>query len=346
LYFHTARISAQPDGDDPPVESATDRCLTDRKTCIEQRLELRSPNVNTAFYTDDVALIPYIYTLAFSNIINISMKQLLLTFLLCGALTSFSQQYVTIPDIGYYTDSSSRKEHYTTSQCKLDLYYPKDKKGFATIIWFHGGGITGGRKEIPKELMDKGYAIAGVGYRLSPRVPAPSYINDAAAAVAWVFKNISQYGGSNKLIFVSGHSAGGYLGMMITLDKKYLAAYNIDANNIAGLIPFSGQTITHFTVRKEKGIPELQPTIDEYAPLYHIRKDAPPMLLITGDKEMELLGRYEENAYLNRMMKLTGNTTTRLLELQGFDHGAMAGPAFPLLLREVSNIVTTKTANQ
>ena len=39
---------------------------------------------------------------------------------------------------------------------------------------------------------------------------------------------------------------------MIGLDKKWLSAEGIDANKIAGLIPFSGQAITHFLVRKEK----------------------------------------------------------------------------------------------
>lgn len=241
-------------------------------------------------------------------------------------------------NIFYYPDSNLVKDPYIKSQCRLDFYYPTNVKNYATIVWFHGGGITGGNKEIPKELMDKGVAIIGVGYRLSPKAKAPAYIEDAAAAVAWAFKHIEQFGGSKKLIFVSGHSAGGYLGMMLTLDKQYLSKHGIDANGIAGLIPFSGQAITHFTVRHEQGITELQPTIHKYAPLYHIRADAPPMLLITGDREMELLGRYEENAYLNRMMKLAGNRTTRLFELQGFDHGGMAAPAFPLLLKEVAGL--------
>ena len=30
--------------------------------------------------------------------------------------------------------------------------------------------------------------------------------------------------------------------------------YNIDTNSIAGLIPFRGQAITHFTVRQEMDI--------------------------------------------------------------------------------------------
>jgi hypothetical protein len=126
--------------------------------------------------------------------------------------------------------------------------------------------------------------------------------------------------------------------MMIGLDKKYLNKYNIDADSIAGLIPFSGHAITHFTIRTERGIKGTQPVIDEYAPLYHVRSTAPPMLLITGDREKEMLGRYEENAYLWRMMKLAGHTKTRLYELDGFDHGGMAQPAFPLLLKEVATI--------
>lgn len=66
------------------------------------------------------------------------------------------------------------------------------------------------------------------------------------------------------------------------------------------------------------------------------------MLLITGDAEMELLGRYEENAYLLRMMKLAGHKRTRLYQLQGFDHGGMAAPAFPLLLKEVAAVIAEK----
>lgn len=260
---------------------------------------------------------------------------LLLIALLFAGVSSFGQQTERKDNIFYYPDSTSITDAYIKSQCRLDIYYPKNVKNFATIVWFHGGGITGGAKEIPKALLDQGVAIIGVGYRLSPKAKAPAYIEDAAAAIAWAFKHVAEYGGNKKLIFVSGHSAGGYLGTMVALDKHYLAKYNIDANDIAGMISFSGQAITHFTVRQELGIKDTQPTIDNYAPLYHVRADAPPMLLITGDRELEMLGRYEENAYLNRMMKLAGHKSTRLYELQGFDHGGMAVPAFPLLLKEV-----------
>ena len=268
------------------------------------------------------------------------MKKIFFVLFIVASFQTFAQQqYKTIKTIHYYDDAINKQDSYIDSQCVLDLYYPEGAKDFATIIWFHGGGFTGGHREIPEQLMNKGYAVVGVEYRLSPTVKAPAYIEDAAAATAWVFQHINEYGGSNKLIFLSGHSAGGYLDMMITLNKQYLNKYNIDANNVAALIPFSGQCITHFTVRQEHGIAATQPIIDSLAPLYFVRKDVPPMLLITGDRNLELYGRYEENAYLYRMMMLNGNTTTTLYELQGYDHGGMPAGAFPLLLKEVNKRV-------
>lgn len=267
------------------------------------------------------------------------MKKLVaLLFFANILIANAQQQYKTETNIHYYDEITYNFDPYIASQCTLDIYFPNNQKDFATIIWFHGGGLTKGEKEIPKALLNKGYAIVGVEYRMSPKVTAPSYIEDAAAAVSWVFKNIEKYGGNKKLIFVTGHSAGAYLGTIITMDKSYLGKYNIDPMAIAGLISFSGQAITHFTIRKEQGIKSTQPTIDKYAPIYFVRQETPPILLITGDREMELLGRYEENSYFLRMMKLNNNNEIRLYELQGFDHSGMVEPAFLLLLKEVERI--------
>lgn len=270
------------------------------------------------------------------------IKKTILLFIVAGIgffNTKEVTTYQTKENIGYYDESISDSDDYIKERCVLDLYYPEKEKGYATVVWFHGGGLTGGNKFIPESLKEKGVAVVAVNYRLNPKVEAPAYIEDAAAAVAWVFKNIESYGGDPSKIFVSGHSAGGYLASMVGLDKSWLKKHDIDANSIAGLIPFSGHTITHLTVRKEQNIPEKQPLIDEYAPLFHIRSDAPPLLLITGDRELEMLGRYEENAYLMRMMKVVGHKETTLYELDGFDHVGMAYPAFPLLLKEVKRIL-------
>lgn len=246
-----------------------------------------------------------------------------------------NQRYSFKENISYRTADEEKQYEYIAERCKLDIYYPANSKDFTTVVWFHGGGITGGNKHIPEKLKKQGIAVVAVNYRLSPGAKCPDYIEDAAAAVAWTFKNIEKYGGNPEKIVVSGHSAGGYLASMIGLDKKWLAKYNIDADEIAMLIPFSGHCITHMTIRKERGISDKQPIVDEFAPLFHVRADAPPLILITGDRELEMLGRYEENAYMMRMMKVAGHTKTKLYELDSFDHGGMASPAYEILLDEI-----------
>ena len=246
------------------------------------------------------------------------------------------RQYATESNLAYR--SGDDLTDYMKDRCRLDIYCPTDIKNYPTVVWFHGGALKHGEKFIPAELKQQGFAIVAVNYRLSPQVRAPAYIEDAAAAVAWTFDNIEKYGGSKKKIFVSGHSAGGYLASMVGLDKRWLGTHGIDADQIAGLIPYSGHTITHMTVRGERGIDEKQPIVDDLAPLFHVRNDSPPMLLITGDREKELLGRYEETAYFWRMMRLNGHPDVELIELEGFDHGQMLQPAHPLLIRFVQGI--------
>ncbi len=264
-----------------------------------------------------------------------SMVSILLIIQLTAINAQEKQEYILQENISYRASVEEKQDNYIAERCKLDIYYPENTKGFTTVVWFHGGGITSGSKHIPEKLMGKGISVVAVNYRLSPKVKCPVYIDDAAAAVAWTFKHIAEFGGDTGKIVVSGHSAGGYLSSMIGLDKSYLAKYDVDANKIAMLIPFSGHTITHFIIREESGIEGTQPIIDEFAPLYHVRKDAPPLILITGDREREMLGRYEENAYMMRMMKVVGHTKTKLYELDSFDHGGMYSPAQEVLLNEI-----------
>jgi acetyl esterase/lipase len=172
----------------------------------------------------------------------------------------------------------------------------------------------------------------GVGYRFSPKVSVSQIIDDAACAVAWVFANIERYGGSKSKIYLSGHSAGGYLVSMLGLDASRLNKYCYDANMLKGVIPFSGQAITHFEERRSRGIANTRPVIDSLSPLYHVRGDAAPFLMITGDRELEMLGRYEENAYMWRVFQLVKHPDATLYELDGYGHN-MCEPAYPLLQR-------------
>lgn len=262
------------------------------------------------------------------------MRKLTITLLSLIVCVTWAQNYKEVFDIPY----TNKTDAYAKERLKLDIHYDEEGKNLPVIVWFHGGGLTQGEKEMPKKLKDKGFVVVGVNYRLLPNVSIDKTLDDAAESLAWITKNIGKYGGDSKKIVVSGHSAGGYITLMLALDRKWLARYGVDANDMVGYVPFSGQAISHYSYRKMLGIDNLQPTIDEYAPLFWVRKDCPPMELIVGDRELELFGRYEENAYLWRMMKLIGNTTTNIYELDGHDHGGMVDPGFNILERFVRNI--------
>ncbi|MCS4229240.1 alpha/beta hydrolase [Sphingobacterium sp. BIGb0165] len=265
-----------------------------------------------------------------------SPKFLIVFFLLITSNRIFAQKYRTLADISYCKNTDT--DAYKKERCKLDLYIPTDRKDFSTIVWFHGGGLEGGNKFIPLELKEKGVAVVAVNYRLSPKEKAPGYIEDAAEAVAWAFAHIASYGGDPAKIYVSGHSAGGYLALMVGLDSSYLHKYGVDANRIKGLAPISGQTNTHYTIKKERGQSMIIPQIDQYAPITFARKDAPPIVLITGDARLELPARYEENAHLTAILKQVGHAKTSLYQLQGFDHGAVYAPGCLLLLNWIKEL--------
>ncbi|MBL7471232.1 alpha/beta hydrolase [Robertkochia sediminum] len=221
--------------------------------------------------------------------------------------------------------------------CKLDAFYPNDRSDLPVLVYFHGGGLKGGTKNIPEYFKEKEIIVFTVNYRLYPQVATREILDDAAKAVKWAFDHAEDYGGSTEKIFLSGHSAGGYITSMLGLDSTYLEKYDLHPDMIAGLIPLSGHTITHMTVREEMGIPETRPVVDAMAPLYHVKKETPPYIMITGDRELELLGRYEENAYMLRMMKLVGNTNSELFELQGYGHD-MVYPAAPIVVKKIKEI--------
>ncbi len=231
----------------------------------------------------------------------------------------------------YLPQDGRPADAYAAEMCRLDLYRPEAVKGFPTVVYYHGGGLTGGKRSIPKELTGRGWAVVGVGYRLHPQVQHPVYIEDAAAALAWTFQNIESFGGDPDKIFVTGISAGGYLTAMVSLDKSYLAKHGVDANRIAGLIPVTGQMITHQTVRKEQGVEpsKFRPTIDKYAPLYHVRPDTPPILCVTGGWEVDMLMRAEENLYFVSMLKLVGHKAVKHVVIEGADHGRCGAQCWP-----------------
>ena len=102
----------------------------------------------------------------------------LFSLFICNILAAQDQDYKIVRDISY----TQSKNPYAVERCKLDLYYPENAKDFPTVVWFHGGGLSGGSKFIPEELKNCGLAVIAVNYRLLPKATLSDCIDDAAAA--------------------------------------------------------------------------------------------------------------------------------------------------------------------
>lgn len=221
---------------------------------------------------------------------------------------------------------------YLAERCVLDLRIPKEAKNFPTLIWFHGGGLTSGDKHYPDGIDPKRIAIAAVSYRLSgPRAECPDYIYDAAAAASWVLKHIGEYGGDPGQVYVAGHSAGGYLAAMIALDVRYMKTFGTTPNSFAGVFPISGQMTTHFQVlaeRRAKNPKTPDIMLDEFAPISCARKNAPPLLFLVGDTDLEWPARVEENLLMEaRLRRNFGDKQVRIMTFPSFDHATVCAPS-------------------
>ena len=218
-----------------------------------------------------------------------------------------------ITDIQYSTVSP---------HCLLDICLPEHTDTFPTLIYFHGGGLEAGDKrhsnKMKNYLTEHGVAVVTANYRMYPEAKYPEFVTDSAQCVAWVIRNMGNYGKTTRF-YVSGSSAGGYLTQMLCYNKSYLEAAGIRQDQIAGYIHDAGQPTSHFNVLREKGIDSKRIIVDETAPLFFIglEKEYRPSLVIVSDNDMP--GRYEQTMLLMQTLKHFGydEGTTQLQIMHG-----------------------------
>ena len=174
---------------------------------------------------------------------------------------------------------------------KLDIYQPAKNAGSApVIVFFYGGNWVSGKREdyafVGQALAKRGFVVVVPDYRLYPEARYPDFLDDAAQAVAWTEREIGNYGGDPKRVFVMGHSAGAYNAAMLALDERWLGKQGVKPETLRGWIglagPYDFLPVQNKTTRPVFNYPDTPP---DSQPLRHVTPDAPPALLIAAYKD-------------------------------------------------------------
>ncbi len=229
---------------------------------------------------------------------------------LCGC-TQVDMLNATIPTAGYkILKDIPYKEG---ARGKLDIYVPdRLAEGHPVVVFNYGGSWKQGSKNdylfVGQAFASQGIITVIADYRLYPEVYFPIFMEDTASAFAWVHQHIGEYGGRADNMFAVGHSAGAYNAVMLTLDRSYLKAAGGQENWIKGAIGIAGPY--NFLPLTDPILIELfsKREISTTQPINFVRRHVPPILLLTGDEDKDVL---PQNSY-NLAKKLTslGNDVT------------------------------------
>ena len=286
---------------------------------------------------------------------------LLLSTLLAGIVFSTPFASATPPDAGRPAEMGKKYEVRDVRDVayvegkgadpvrhKLDLFLPKGKKDYPTIVFIHGGCWSFGDKScaglysaVGRFLASRGVGAVLPNYRLSPWVKHPEHIKDVARAFAWTHRHIGEYGGDPGKLFVGGHSAGGHLAALLATDEQYLKAEGLSLKDVRGVVAVSG--VYHIPDKVEflwtAGPDGLGAKVEfktnpfdlvfgkdpkgreAASPVCHVCTGLPPFLILHAEHDLPMLPQMaDEFAKALKAKKCD----VRLLKVEGRNHNNIA----------------------
>jgi acetyl esterase/lipase len=260
--------------------------------------------------------------------------------LVVSALPTFAQQlssgitnpYRVTPNITYLTANNF--------EAKLDVYARSDVAApQPTLIWFHGGGWTGGAKEgatfnlVP--YLEMGWNVVNVEYRLARVSPAPAAVEDCLCALRWVIRNAKQYNFDVTKLVVSGSSAGGHLALttgMIPgsagLDRQCPGNETL---KVAAIVDWFGITdvgdlleganMKTYAVQWLGSLPNRAEVASRVSPLTYVRAGVPPIISVHGDADPTV--PYTHSVRLHDALRKAG-VDGELVTVPGGRHGGFS----------------------
>ena len=233
---------------------------------------------------------------------------------------------------------------------KMDVYVPDASKSrpLPVVIHVHGGGWTSGSKssgsrfaDMMPLLLERGYLVASLDYRLAPAHKYPAQVQDVKCAVRHLRARAWRYGLDPDRIGAWGGSAGGQLVSLLgTADESVgfddAGNFQGQSSEVQAVIAISA--ITDFTHPEElndnysrafQTWPDPDsPEMIQASPVTHVSADDAPFYLIVGEDDDLVLPAQSER--MHQLLRDAGVPSTLLTVLNG-DHDLLPtdGPTDP-----------------
>ncbi|HTC00283.1 MAG TPA: alpha/beta hydrolase [Ferruginibacter sp.] len=246
--------------------------------------------------------------------------------LLIGALLFSSCAFKSVTRLKNITYLQADSAKNTPAE-KLNVFAPQKHKQLKNVLIFiHGGNWNSGKKSLynffGNRFARKGIVTVIIDYPLSPTANYNEMAIASATSVKWVKENIAKYGGNPDRIFISGHSAGGHLAALISIDNNYFDTLGIK-NPIKGTIFIDAAGLDMYGYLKTEPLSSdhtyfttftHDPKIwKEASPMYHLHNGMPPILIYQGGRTYSSIAESNDR-FLNAIKEYVPDQQRHILK--------------------------------
>lgn len=235
----------------------------------------------------------------------------------------------------------------------MDILRPKTPGPHPVVVGFHGGAWKyGNKRDLSRPTMDlldftgagpksqldgfaeKGYVAVSVGYRFAPEYKFPAQIEDAKTAIRFLRANAKKYDIDPEHVGAFGFSSGGHIVAMLDVTNKEDGfdgpLYPEQSSKVNCVVDFFGPTdLVLYTeasgIESAYMVPLLgtryakDPELYKKAsPLYHVSKDAAPILILHGTLDVIVPIIHSERFY-NKLVE--AKVPAKIITVRGKGHG-------------------------